>query len=286
MNDAVVMKDRLYPALVSSEPLVLEAVAHPLRINILKALHRKPMYPIEIAKQFNMIEQKIYYHIKKLKRAGLVREVEEKQMRGGRAKLLAPSALAFGFVMECAQGGDLLETRQSFDPFVKGGLVDARLVVGSPDPHGPHRARARDGHIAAEVAGFFAGIGTLKWPFVFEDTEIRDVKDNLILLGGPVVNLWSAKYNSLFPVRFNGKSIHSAKKEHTEDWVGFVAVADHPEAPERKLMMVAGRSRAGTRAAALALKKFPDRIHKNGYIVVQGFDEDGDGIVDSVEVIE
>ena len=50
-------------------------------------------------------------------------------------------------------------------------------------------------------------------------------------------------------------------------------------------MMIAGRTRAGTRAAVLGLRKFFEEL-KKGYIVVQGFDEDGDGIVDSVELLE
>ncbi len=283
--NSVILKGKRYPALVSRNPEILDAVGNALRLKILRELNERPMYPIELAKKFNMIEQKIYYHIKILKKVGLVKEVEERQMRGGKAKLLSPTALAFGFVMDCAQGGEMVKA-SDFAPFIKGGVVDAKLVVGSPDPHGPHRARARDGHIAAEIASFFAGMATTKWPFVYEDTEIRNINDNLILLGGPVVNMLSAKYTSQFPVRFNGKSIHSPDKEYSEDWVGFVAVTSHPEYPEKKIMMVAGRSRAGTRAAALALKKYPEHVQKKGYVVVQGFDEDGDGIVDSVEIIE
>ncbi|MBR9681684.1 MAG: S-layer protein [Candidatus Altiarchaeota archaeon] len=283
--DAVILKGRFYPAFVSMDTKIIEAVGNPLRLKILRELNERPMYPIEIAKKFGMIEQKIYYHIKILKAAKLIKEVEERQMRGGKAKLLSPTALAFGFVMECAKGGEMLEF-SSFEPFVKGGLVDSKLVVGSPDPHGTYRARARDGHIAAEVAGFFARMATVKWPFVYEDTEVRNGNDNLILLGGPVVNMISNKYNKYFPVKFDGKFVISQTKEYTDDGVGFVAVADHPEAPGKKMMMIAGRSRAGTRAAALALKKHSDRIHKKGFIVVQGFDEDGDRIIDSIEILE
>lgn len=283
--NAVIFKGKSYPALISMDTDIIEAVGNPLRLKILQELNEQPMYPIEIAKKFGMIEQKIYYHVKILKASKLIEEVEERQMRGGKAKLLSPTALAFGFVMKCAKGGEVIKTSE-FEPFVKDGLVNAKLIVGSPDPHGPNRARARDGHIAAEVAGFFARMAAIKWPFVYEDTEVRNGHDNLILLGGPVVNMISARYNKYFPVKFNGKFIHSPLKEHTDDGIGFVAIANHPDAPNKKMMMIAGRSRAGTRAAALALKKFPDRIKKNGYIVVQGFDEDGDRIIDSIEIIE
>ena len=242
------------------------------------------MYPIEIAKKLGVIEQKVYYHINLLKRAGVLREVETKQMRGGKAKVLKPVALAFGFVMEGASGGEFVKG-VDFEPFVRSGVVEARIVVGSPDPHGRSRARARDTHIAAEVAAFLARMGTTPWPLVYEDVEVKDLSGNLILLGGPVVNTLSARFNERFPVKFRDRAIVSPKKEYTEDWVGFVAIADNPEDPEAKLMMIAGRTRAGTRAAVLGLRKFFEEL-KKGYIVVQGFDEDGDGIVDSVELLE
>ena len=86
--NAVIFNGKSYPALVSMNTEIIEAVGNPLRLKILRELNEQPMYPIEIAKKFGMIEQKIYYHIKILKAAKLIEEVEERQMRGGKAKLL------------------------------------------------------------------------------------------------------------------------------------------------------------------------------------------------------
>ena len=282
--DAVVKDSVMYSAVVSKSFLVMKAISHPIRKKILEMTLKKPMYPVEIARALGMIEQKIYYHVKILKKAGIVEEVEEKQMRGGKARLITPKATAFGFIMEDAKGGEVI-TYTDYPPFVVGGVVNAKIVVGSPDPHGPSRARARDGHLAAELSGFFGKMGTMPWPFVFTDIELKNLSGNLIVLGGPVVNLVTAKINNFLPVRFQSRSIKVNDKEYTEDWCGFVAITNNPESRGKKIMVIAGRTGSGTRAAILGFKKYFNKIQEKGYIIVQGFDEDGDGIVDSVDLL-
>jgi DNA-binding transcriptional ArsR family regulator len=283
--DAVVKDSLMFNAVVSHDAKVLKAVSHPIREKILKMTLEKPMYPVEIARKMKMIEQKIYYHIKILKSAGILREVEERQMRGGRARLVTPKATAFGFIMPGSRGGEVV-TYSDYPPFVVGGVVDASIVVGSPDPHGTNRARARDGHLAAEIAAFFGRMGTIPWPFIYTDIELKEHKGNLVILGGPVVNTVAAKFNNFMPVRFVDRAIKSPGKEYFEDWCGFVAITDNPEDPGRKVMEVAGRTSSGTRAAILGLRKHFNQAAEKGYVVVQGFDEDGDGIVDSIDLLE
>jgi len=283
--DAVVKDSLMYGAVVSNKPELLKAVAHPIRVKILEMTQKQPMYPVEIAKKLKMIEQKIYYHIQILKKAGAIKEVEERQLRGGKARLIAPTATAFGFIMKQARGGEVIEY-SDYPPFVVGGVVDTKIVVGSPDPHGPNRARARDGHLASEISSFFGRMGTIPWPFVFTDIELKEKTGNLVLLGGPVVNTLTEEFNKFFPVRFVERAIKSPKKEYTEDWCGFVAMADNPLDPGKKIMMIAGRTGSGTRAAILGLRKYFKQAQEKGYVVVQGFDEDGDGIVDSIDLLE
>ncbi|MBR9681097.1 MAG: helix-turn-helix domain-containing protein [Candidatus Altiarchaeota archaeon] len=283
--DAVVKNSQMYGAVVSDNPLLLRALAHPIREKILEMTYKQPMYPVEIARKLKMIEQKIYYHIKILKKSGAVKEVEERQLRGGKAKLITPTATAFGYIMKQAKGGEVIEY-SDYPPFVVGGVVETKIIVGSPDPHGPNRARARDGHLASEISSFFGRMGTVPWPFVFTDIELKDKTGNLVILGGPVVNTLAAEYNQFFPVKFVERAIISPNKEYVEDWCGFVAMADNPRAPGKKVMMIAGRTGSGTRAAILGLRKYFEEVQKKGYIVVQGFDEDGDGIVDSIDLLE
>jgi DNA-binding transcriptional ArsR family regulator len=283
--DALIKDSLMYSAVVSRDPLILKAIAHPIREKILEMTLKEPMYPVEIAKRLKMIEQKIYYHIKILKRAGVIEEVEERQMRGGKARLIVPKSTAFGYIMQKAKGGEVV-SYSDYPPFVSGGVVNAKIVVGSPDPHGPHRARSRDGHLASEIASFFGRMGTIPWPFVFTDIELKDLSGNLIVLGGPVVNMVAGKVNNLLPVKFEDRSIKVKGKEYTEDWCGFAAMADNPEDIGKKIMVIAGRTSSGTRAAILGFRKHFSKVLENGYIVVQGFDEDGDGIVDSIDLLE
>ncbi len=115
---------------------------------------------------------------------------------------------------------------------------------------------------------------------------LKNLRGNLIILGGPVVNMVAEKFNEFMPVKFVERSIKSPKKEYSEDWCGTVCMAANPTDPGKKAMMVAGRSRSGTRAAILGLRHYFREVREKGYIIVQGFDEDGDGIVDSVELLE
>src|SRR5665647_747607 len=69
---------------------------------ILTILSKKEMYPIEIAKQLGMHEQKIYYHIRKLAKAGAIAVVREEKKKGATAKYYKTVSPAFG--IEFPQG--------------------------------------------------------------------------------------------------------------------------------------------------------------------------------------
>ena len=49
---------------------------------ILTLLSEKEMYPLAIARKLGMHEQKIYYHIRKLERAGAIVIVREEKKKG------------------------------------------------------------------------------------------------------------------------------------------------------------------------------------------------------------
>ena len=54
----------------------LKMILGSLSWKILTILSKKEMYPIEIAKQLGMHEQKIYYHIRKLKARKKMKKVQ------------------------------------------------------------------------------------------------------------------------------------------------------------------------------------------------------------------
>ncbi len=182
--------------------------------------------------------------------------------------------------------------RYSFEPFVKDSVLDAKIIVGSPDPHGPEKARSRDITFAVELALF---LGTLLakagGKSVMEDKDVRtpDLSNNLIIIGGPVTNKVAKMVNNNLPVRFDGKkNIISArsKKTYRNDDCGFIARIDNPFDNSKKVLIIAGKRYSGTKAAVLAFMEHFDKIEKKTFTIVEGVDNDGDGEIDGVKIIE
>ena len=80
----------------------LKTVLGSLSWKILTMLSKKEMYPLEIAKQLGMHEQKIYYHIRKLAKAGVITVEREEKKKGATAKYYKTVSPAFG--IEFPQG--------------------------------------------------------------------------------------------------------------------------------------------------------------------------------------
>jgi len=57
----------------------LQALAHPIRVQVLEAL-REPAAAATVARRIGLPRQKVNYHLKELERAGLVTRVEERRV--------------------------------------------------------------------------------------------------------------------------------------------------------------------------------------------------------------
>ena len=57
----------------------LQALAHPIRVQILEAL-REPASAASVARAMGLPRQKVNYHLKELERAGLVQPIEERRV--------------------------------------------------------------------------------------------------------------------------------------------------------------------------------------------------------------
>ena len=86
-------------AVIVDSPSALKIIDHPIRLEILKMLAKKPMYPAEIARKMKLHEQKIYYHIKQMTNSGVLEVVEKEEIRGTVAKKLSPKFLNFAFTL-------------------------------------------------------------------------------------------------------------------------------------------------------------------------------------------
>jgi DNA-binding transcriptional ArsR family regulator len=300
---------------IFDDPDRLRAVLSKLGWKILELLGEKEMYPMEIAKKLKVHEQKVYYHIRKLAKAGVVRVVREEEKKGAIAKYFKTSFPAFG--VELPFGYRRVKTisipsidekmRRFFSPFLKDGSFDGKIVVGSPDPHGPFKARARDGHYASYLALFLGQFVELPEDFAVKlDVDVKAEKEednNLILVGGPGTNLITQEVNEFLPIRFNmmpsehgflfgGLVSEKTGNVYTSDVIGVIARIVNPWDKEKRIIVLAGNKAVGTKACVIALAKFWKEALKNFVdeerfaTVIQGFDLDGDGKVDSIEVLE
>lgn len=301
---------------VFDDPERLKAVLNKLSWRILQCLSEKEMYPMEVAKKLKVHEQKVYYHVRKLARAGVVKVVREEEKKGAVAKYYKASFPALG--VELPFGYRKVKTisvpsidermKQFLSPLLReDGTFDGKIVVGSPDPHGPFKARARDGHYASYLTLFLGQFVDLPKDFAIKlDVDVKAEKDennNLISVGGPGTNLITQEVNEFLPIRFNmmpskhgfllgGLVSEKTRNVYTADTIGVLARITNPWNKEKRIIVIAGNKAVGTKACVLALAKFWKEALRNFggeeefATVIQGFDLDGDGKVDSIEVLE
>jgi hypothetical protein len=251
------------------------------------------MCPKDVAKHMRVHEQKIYYHFHKLEKAGIIAVVQREERGGTVAKiygLVAPSF--FVRFSEMKEIDRVPKTVPDFlKPFIINHEMDAMIVVGSPDPHGPERARSRDAYYAIDLSMFLGTFLTKADTCVKLDTEIvvDDLKQNLIVIGGPVINRITRKINEDLPVKFDEKKNIFSKasmKSYFSDDCGIIVGIQNPFNKDKKILVIAGKRYSGTRAAVLAfIRKFGE-ISKKQFSIVEGVDADSDGIVDDVRILE
>jgi len=300
---------------IYANPEKLKLLLNKLTWRILLAIGEGEMYPMEIAKKLRIHEQKIYYHIRKLQKAEAVYKVKEEEKKGAIAKYFKLSFPAFGAELpfgdherrHFSPPSVSRKLRQFLSPILKDGVFDGKIIVGSPDPHGPFKTSARDGHYASYLAFFLGQFAGLPDEFAIKlDVDVKAEKEemnNLILVGGPGTNLLTQEINAHLPIRFNmapsqhgflfsGLVSEKTGNVYAADTMGLVAKIVNPWDSEKRAIVLAGNKAVGTKACVLALATFWKRVLKNYEgtedfaTVIQGFDLDGDGKVDAIEVLE
>ncbi|MFB6115910.1 MAG: helix-turn-helix domain-containing protein [Candidatus Nanosalina sp.] len=281
----------------------LKALSEPIRRQILEELARNPSYPREVARSMEVDKQKVYYHFNKLEEAGLLEEARTEKVSGGSATYYRSTAPAY--VLDFGIQGDEIPwspeksaAEDFLNPLVDQGALNGRIVVGSPDQHGPDQVQARDGHLAGEVGLKLGNYCVGDTPAVSLDTEVfrnSSFSQNMLMVGGVLTNTVTKKFNEEFPASFEGENfpyreIKTPENTYSEDSIGVVAKTRNPEDPEKSIFMVAGVRNQGTEAAVRAFKNLEDIVEDYGegefYRVVRGLDMDGDGEIDDFEVVE
>jgi predicted transcriptional regulator len=284
----------------------IKVVGSVLAQAILNELAKQPMYPMELAKKLKVNEQKIYYHIRNLEKVKIISEVRSSIIQGATAHYYALKEPAFVVRFKEFQTTQKIkelemQPKSFLEPFIEDGKLNASIIVGSPDPHGPEKARSRDGYYGIDFALFLGThLNYVTSLHVLLDTEVRteDLQNNIILIGGPVVNTVTEKINNNLEIYFdkenNWRIISTvSKKVYHSDETGIIVKQKNPFNRKKSILVIAGKRYAGTRAVMIAFIRYFDEIIKgNKYDskifakVVEGIDLNSDGVVDDIEFLE
>ncbi len=289
----------------------IKVLSNPLAWQIMQLLSDTPMYPIEIAKKLRIYEQSAYYYVRKLVEIGALEEAGTNHVRGGTARLYHSSSPAFGIEMSWGQRQLDFQThanynhrhaRKFFNDYIVNNSFNGLIVVGAPDPHGPYRSSARDGHYAVHLAFFLGTISNIPSEFIVKlDADAKAEKviegNNLISIGGPGTNIITAEFNKYLPIKFNEKNFWSglvagsSAKPYNLDNQGLIAKIRNPYNDGKNIIIVAGVRSIGTKSAVIALTNYSEEIlmryqnEDEWALVVQGFDMNADGKIDHVDII-
>lgn len=283
----------------------IKALGSQLAQKIALEIAKKPSYAMEIAKKLKVNEQKVYYHIRRLEKARIIEVSRTETIQGASANVYSITEPAFVIKLREFQTTQKIalekQPTEFLEPFIEEGQLNAVIIVGSPDPHGPEKARSRDGYYGIDLALFLGSfLNYLPELNVKLDTEARaeDLQKNLIIIGGPVVNTITGQLNDKLPIRFdkanNWRIVSSISgKSYHSDETGIIEKIRNPFNTKKSILLVAGKRHMGTKAVMLAfIKHFKEICEGNKFNkeinakVVEGVDLDSDGIVDEVEVLE
>ncbi len=294
--------------LVSEDPDEFKPAFGKVGRQILSKLVSGPKYPAEVARSLGAHHQTVYYHMRRLEKAGLITKVRSEVIRGGEASLFSLSS--DGYAIEFDVKGESMPSMPSssrskavgrfFDEFFHEETFDGWIVVGSPLPHGKSNTQARDGHYAVQL-GFALG-QFVSLPETFPVKLDVDVKaerlerSNLIVVGGPRTNLLAEELNDHLPVRFRqgsfwGSIVDDEGKSYNSELDCVVAKRANPWNASKTCVMLAGLTGAGTKAAIIGVTGSAESTlqkYRGGDFacVLRGIDQDGDGKVDGVEVLK
>ncbi len=288
------------------DPAALKALSNDVRVEILRILSKKPMSVSELAKELNLSIQAVSYHVKVLRRYGLIDVASTQEIRGMLKKRYIAKAKAYAILLD--EMDDVTtkpetppEIPEIFKPFINSdGEFDGYIVIGSPEPHGRFGNRARD-HVYAVWLALYLGSLCKVSPFaVVYDTRASGdvVSSNLIIVGGPTCNVVAEAINESSPIyidtsRDNQIISKLSGRVYTERENGLIALFRNPFNSKKFVLWIAGRGLKGTEAAMLALVRYTSEVSSPNKSrpdviahVVLGVDENSDGMIDNVQILE
>lgn len=288
---------KVYPSL-EIDPKKLKVLGSKLAIKIVKELAKEPASAMDIARRLKEHEQKIYYHFRRLEKAGIIELVRTEERIGAFAKIYKVISPYLAIKLFDGEFVKEFKTRvkeiKLLKPFIENGKLNSLIIVGSPDPHGRFGARSSDGYAAIDLA-LFLGTFLKVSNFCYKlDTQVNkeELKKNLIIIGGPKANIILDKINKKLQIYFDASNDFNLVSKITgkiygQEEVGVIIKTKNPFNKSKKILVLSGRRFRGTRAAIIGLIKYGKKIEGEEIAkVVLGIDRDSDGIIDDVEFLE
>lgn len=310
----LVLKERqtsqVMPARVFPDPKLAQSVLQPTRWRILSELALEEKCAKDLSRSIGTSEQVVCYHLRELERAGFVRLERTVKKRGATAKYYSAEQKAIAVIPNIDSLKDAANSPQEslaesskklLEPFISQGRLNGYIVIGSPDAHGIFRSRARCGDRATDLALFIGSLLPVTRESVVRlDTEIsqQELMRNLILVGGPRVNTATMTVNEWLPITYEltGHNMMISRitgKTYSGEDEGAIQMIANPMNQGSRVLVVAGNTYLGTRAAVLAFIRYTNQIASGNSTnrsivasVVTGLDVNSDGLVDDVEFLE
>jgi len=299
-------KQRVYESLLLDSKH-LGIFSSELAVKVINELAKQPMCAMDVAKKLGQNEQKVYYHLRKMRDAGIVKLNSMEHRYGMTAKMfqlvspvIATKLYDDGYnIKERKIDNPLVE--EFLKPFVENGRLNAKIILGSPTIHGKYSATARDGVHAIDLALFLGrfveGFNINNYKLDIEVNE-QDLNNNLIIVGNPKINAVTDKINNEIPVFFDSKNewiITSKLTGNTYNYDNDAVIlrVKNPFNKKKELILLAGRRSQGLRSAIIAFTRHTEEIMKGNIEddkiiakVVRGTDKESSGVIDSVTFLE
>ncbi|MEM5878033.1 MAG: hypothetical protein QXF12_04095 [Candidatus Aenigmatarchaeota archaeon] len=299
---------KIHETILLKDKKALSCISTDLAYKILKEIANSPSCAMDIARKLKQHEQKVYYHMRKFEKHGLIKLENVEERVGATAKIYSLVSPSISFKISDDDYTFSVKTKpletKFLSPFIQDAKLNSLIVVGSPDPHGKYKASASDGYSVILLGTYFGQfINKINLPIYKLDTQVNesDLRKNLILVGGPKINIITQKINENLPIYFNySEEIKDwtiistlSKKTYREREIGIVCRIKNPFNEEKEILFLSGMGFRGTLSATIAIIKHSVEI-QSGNIndrktiakVVKGIDEDSDGIIDEVEFLE
>ncbi|MBS3050689.1 MAG: ArsR family transcriptional regulator [Candidatus Aenigmarchaeota archaeon] len=297
---------RVYDSLLLN-PRHLGIFSSDLAIRVINELAKQPLCAMDISKRLKENEQKIYYHLRKMKVAGIVKLNGTEQRYGMTAKMFQLVSPVISTKLY-DEGYEIKEDIKNISPvvseflkpFIMDGKLNAKIIIGDPYPHGEYDSGGMDGCYVADMALFLGNfLRELTMPCYKLDilTSPEDLKNNnLIIIGSPKGNVVSYNLCQHLPISFDKDLTITSKlsgTNYTDDLAGVVIKMDNPYNKKKKILFLAGRRTRGTQTAVIAVTRYLEEVVKgNSYNtdiiarVVHGVDKTGNGMIDTIKFLE